>query len=131
MSSKNFTVGEIQSWCQDQAKLMTDRGYFNVAVLVEIRESERFSVTHVGYTAANFNGDSVVQSQFMDCLTEFDQQLVDKKFIDIEEAKRRALQERLARLIDEIRSADVEIDVNPLLDISKQLSSNAIEHHKE
>ena len=131
MSSKNLTVHEIQQWCKDQAALIAQRGYFNTAAYVEIKDNERFFITQVGYTRDSYDGDCLVDTQFHDCLTEYNQESFDKKFIDVEEAKRRALQERLARLIDEIKNTDVDIDVNPLLDISKQLSSNAIEHHKE
>ena len=131
MSSKNFTVHEIQQWCQDQAALIAERGYFNAAACVEIKDNERFCITQVGYTSANYNGDCLVNTQYLHCLTNYCQESFNKKFIDVEDAKRRALQERLARLIDEIKNTRIDIDVNPLLGISKQLSSNAIENHAD
>lgn len=78
-----------------------------------------------GYQAGS---DLVIDTQYVDCVTEYDSKSFDKQFIDREEKRRQKAQEKLAHLIDEINALGIDIDVNPLLDISKKLASNAIEH---
>lgn len=84
-----------------------------------------------GWTLDSYQrgSDLVMDTQYVDCVTEYDSKSFDKKFIDREEKRRQKAQEKLAYLIDHINALGIDIDVNPLLDISKKLASNAIEHH--
>jgi hypothetical protein len=121
------------AWAEDLAADVAARGYFRADARVCIKDSGRIMVEASGWTDDGYgpSSDLVINTQYLDCVTDYDPKSFDKQFIDREEKRRQKAQEKLAHLIDEIKHLGIDIDVNPLLEISKQLSSNVIEYQTD